>query len=209
MPQKYKVFINDTPLTLAHPDDKSVAHRNEKYHITTRYVGNYKIFRQYMDTLEKSTRFHSVTILHEDVQLLWEVFCQQFKVIEAAGGLIKNPDGQLLFIYRRGSWDMAKGKIDEGETPEIAAVREVLEETGIKATITDPTPTMTYHTYRDRKDLRVLKPTYWFNMYCTETNLTLQHEEDIEDAVWMTVPDFLASDKHIYLGLHDLLSQAF
>ena len=204
MAQKYKVFINDIPLTLAHPADGTVVHRNDKHHITTRYVGNYKIFRQYMDTLEKSTRFHSVTILNEDVGELWRVFCQQFKLVEAAGGLIKNPADELLFIYRRGSWDMAKGKIDDGETPEIAAVREVLEETGISANIIEPAA-ITYHTYRDRKDRRILKPTHWYHMRCTETTLTLQHEEDIEDAVWMKIADFLASDKHIYAGLRDLL----
>ena len=38
------------------------------------------------------------------------------KVIIAAGGIVTNPDNEVLFIFRRGKWDLAKGKLDEGES---------------------------------------------------------------------------------------------
>ena len=55
-------------------------------------------------------------------------FQSLFIIIEAAGGCVFNQKGQLLVIYRRNSWDLPKGKIDKGETPDIAAIREVQEE---------------------------------------------------------------------------------
>ena len=51
--------------------------------------------------------------------------------IEAAGGIIISEKGELLMIFRRGKWDLPKGKIDQGETPPQAAIREVKEETGL------------------------------------------------------------------------------
>jgi len=47
-----------------------------------------------------------------------------------AGGLVTNENNELLMIFRRGKWDLPKGKADEGETVEACALREVEEETG-------------------------------------------------------------------------------
>ncbi|MEI6184694.1 MAG: NUDIX domain-containing protein, partial [Bacteroidota bacterium] len=44
------------------------------------------------------------------------------KVIIAAGGIVTNPDNDILFIFRRGKWDLPKGKLDEGESIEQCAV---------------------------------------------------------------------------------------
>ena len=56
--------------------------------------------------------------------------------VEAAGGYVvrRTPKGNLkvLTIFRRGLWDLPKGKLDPGESPEKGAVREVSEEVGIK-----------------------------------------------------------------------------
>ena len=54
------------------------------------------------------------------------------KEIIAAGGLVFNEDGDLLMIFRRGRWDLPKGKLDDGEQIEDCAVREVKEETGLR-----------------------------------------------------------------------------
>ena len=56
---------------------------------------------------------------------------KSFTVIKAAGGFVVNDEDQLLMIHRRGAWDLPKGKIEPGETPEKAAIREVGEECGI------------------------------------------------------------------------------
>ena len=53
-------------------------------------------------------------------------------MIQAAGGLVNNEKDEILMIFRRGKWDLPKGKLDKGETLEECAVREVEEETGLK-----------------------------------------------------------------------------
>ena len=54
------------------------------------------------------------------------------KTIIAAGGLVENEKGEILMMFRRGFWDLPKGKLDEGESIETCAVREVQEETGLQ-----------------------------------------------------------------------------
>lgn len=53
-----------------------------------------------------------------------------FRQAPAAGGVVMI-DNQFVAIERNGIPDLPKGHIEKGETPEVAAVREVEEETGI------------------------------------------------------------------------------
>jgi 8-oxo-dGTP pyrophosphatase MutT (NUDIX family) len=52
-------------------------------------------------------------------------------IIKAGGGIVVNEQNEVLLIYRRGKWDLPKGKLDDGETIEECALREVKEETGL------------------------------------------------------------------------------
>lgn len=55
-----------------------------------------------------------------------------------AGGVVFNAEGEVLVLgHRDGSWVFPKGHIDEDETFEQAALREVEEESGVEATIVD------------------------------------------------------------------------
>lgn len=111
-------------------------------------------------------------------------------LIEAAGGLVQNAEGAYLFIFRRGKWDLPKGKIDEGESKETAAVREVEEECGIQVSDRGALLKTTYHIYPFKGSL-VLKPTYWYAMKVEGVpTLVPQLEEEITDAVWLK-PDEL------------------
>lgn len=54
------------------------------------------------------------------------------KQTKSAGGIVLNPSGQVAIVKQRyGSWSFPKGHIVDGETPLIAAKREIKEETGI------------------------------------------------------------------------------
>jgi len=55
------------------------------------------------------------------------------KLIMAAGGILER-DGQILLVQRPRyeDWSLPKGKLDRGETPLQAAIREVREETGYR-----------------------------------------------------------------------------
>jgi 8-oxo-dGTP pyrophosphatase MutT (NUDIX family) len=80
-----------------------------------------------------------------------------------AGGLVINKDSKVLFIYRKNKWDLPKGKLDEGENLEEAAIREVVEETGL-----------------DINNLHIKKP-----LLSTGYKSFPQYDEGIEEIVWV------------------------
>lgn len=204
----YKIYINDIPFILS--GDQSLAEKvpGDKTHIVARYNGSPKIFLNYADMLEKGRQLESITIFSEDLDALWADFCSNFKLIEAAGGCVFNPNGELLVIYRRDSWDLPKGKIDRGETPEQASVREVEEETGIGEIDLGEFLGHTYHTYRDPKERRVLKRTYWYRMQTPQSKLTPQTEEDIEIAEWVPPKQFLSRPQlNIYGSIKEVIEK--
>lgn len=107
--------------------------------------------------------------------------------IIAAGGLVFNNERQLLMILRRGKWDLPKGKLDNGESIEECARREVTEETGVKNLEIVNFLGITEHSYFDNwisED--VIKETHWFVMKTTGENMIKpQTEEDIEEIEWI------------------------
>lgn len=178
----YTVFVNDCPLRIA---DASPAAAPE---LTLRYNGKAKFLLQVIGTLEGGRHPDGALVLHPDPAAVWTELRSLYKEIEAAGGAVHH-GSNLLCIYRRGSWDLPKGKIDAGETPSQTALREVTEETGlVDLALGQPLPT-TYHTYRSPKGKRILKPTYWFAMTTKQTQLVPQTEEDIEEARWVPVAE--------------------
>lgn len=202
----YKIYINDTPLFLIEEAQLKNWHAADDRHMVARYPGKAKWLMVYVDMLEKSDRFETVTLYSKNKDQLWQDFQGLFDLIEAAGGLVVNPKNEILFIFRKNHWDLPKGKIDEGESIRSAAVREVMEETGLKeVNMTRPLPA-TYHTYRLKKR-RILKRTYWFAMTAPEQSLFPQSEEEIEQAIWMNLETFTSQPRNIYGNIQDLLNQ--
>ncbi len=106
-------------------------------------------------------------------------------IINAGGGLISNSDGKFLMIYRRGVWDLPKGKQEEGEDIKDTAIRETAEEVGLECDLGDLI-CVTEHIYRIEKSL-ILKKTYWFSMYYSGEKIPVpQTVEQIEKCVWCT-----------------------
>lgn len=111
--------------------------------------------------------------------------CKIFRCIDAAGGLVKNENNEYLFIFRRNKWDLPKGKVDDGETIEHAALREVMEECGLKKIKTEHFIRRTFHIY-PLKNTFVLKTTHWFLMTAAPgQKLIPQTEEDITEITWL------------------------
>ncbi len=106
--------------------------------------------------------------------------------IIAAGGLITNPKGEILWIYRRGFWDLPKGKLDDGETIQSCAMREVQEETGLNNIQLHQMLCFTNHNYFDKYlNEEVVKRTYWFHMSIPDMQDGVpQLSEDIEKIEW-------------------------
>lgn len=118
-----------------------------------------------------------------DFETLWKNFTANFKVIDAAGGLVHNDKNELLFIFRKGKWDLPKGKVEKNELIFDAAKREVEEECGLTDLRVNNKLTTTYHTYKDGGKW-VLKASYWYDMHSNQTKLTPQLEEGITDVCW-------------------------
>ena len=91
-----------------------------------------------------------------------EALRKTFKLAPAAGGIVVT-DGKFVGITRKGIPDLPKGHIEKGETPEIAALREVEEETGISGLKIERELPSTWHCY-ERNGVWELKRTYWYVM---------------------------------------------
>jgi len=130
-------------------------------------------------------KIHAGVFFHDDLEALRKAFFKKFTLVRAAGGLVKNESDQALMIFRRGKWDLPKGKLDPGESLEDCAVREVQEETGLKNVKLIKPLLVTYHTYHEGTKF-ILKESHWFLMESSATeNLRPQTEEDIQEIRWV------------------------
>ncbi|MFC4162264.1 NUDIX hydrolase [Epilithonimonas zeae] len=171
----YKVFINEKRLILSSEPQNSPKILN--------YDGSHS-FDFAIDLLE-NTASQGLNIYHKDVEELWTDFRNYFKNIEAAGGVVINPEDKILFIHRLGKWDLPKGKIEKGESREVAAVREVEEECGIFNLELKDFINSTYHIYTERDGKKILKTTYWFEMFYSGNETPKpQIEEGINEVGW-------------------------
>jgi 8-oxo-dGTP pyrophosphatase MutT (NUDIX family) len=109
----------------------------------------------------------------------------------AAGGVVVNPNNEILWIFRRGFWDLPKGKLDPNETIEACAIREVMEETGISHLVLGKRILTTTHQYYDTfLNKEVEKTTYWYAMTTDRLQVGKpQSEEDIEAIAWVKKAD--------------------
>ena len=173
--QMYKVFINEKELILSSEPQNSPK--------TLNYDGTHS-FDFAIDLLE-NTASQGLNIYYHDLDKLWEAFGNYFKKIEAAGGVVTNNENKILFIHRLGRWDLPKGKMEKGESREMTAVREVEEECGIFDLQLGDFIQSTYHIYTDRDGKKILKTTYWFEMFYKGTEPPKpQIEEGITSVSW-------------------------
>jgi 8-oxo-dGTP pyrophosphatase MutT (NUDIX family) len=193
----YKIYINEKPILLMKTSELADVPKDLVVHLTSRYTGKTRFLLNHIDLMEKTSEPGAVIIYSENYKQLWADFKSLYHIIAAAGGLVYNPEGNVLAIQRMGFWDLPKGKIEKQERKKEAALREVKEETGLTE--------LHYHTYRDPfKDRRVLKKTYWFRMFAPDQNLVPQGEEGIEKAVWIS-PEQLLLQRPIYNSIVDVL----
>lgn len=116
----------------------------------------------------------------------------KLKLIEAGGGVLYRKKGeviQVLIIKRNGNWDLPKGKLENHETIEECAVREVAEEVGVQAPVIDAYLCETYHEYIEKGSV-VGKKTKWYSMkQVINTGLEPQQEEGITQLKWIDPED--------------------
>jgi len=113
------------------------------------------------------------------------------KRIIAAGGLVTNEKNEVLLIFRRGFWDLPKGKLDNGESIEACALREVQEETGLSTIQLGKFISITLHEYFDTylKE-EVIKESHWYHMKILGDPILIpQTEEDITLIKWVPLKE--------------------
>ncbi len=105
----------------------------------------------------------------------------------SAGGVVYKKEGRKTFVLvaqhsQHHGWVFPKGLIDKGEKKEETAVREVEEETGIKAKILKPLkPIEFWYVFEGEK---IKKRVYYFLMEATGGN-TENHDNEMENVEWL------------------------
>ncbi len=183
--------------------DKRKVLKEEKDTIYMEGISNYNV--QSISTEIEKPDFERGIIFHENLQELKDHFFDQFEIIQAGGGLVRNEKGEILLIFRRGKWDLPKGKLDSGEAIEECAVREVKEETGLREVELGKPAGITYHTYVE-KGTRILKESHWFEMKANSSEILIpQTEEDILEIKWVSGEELQECLKNTYSMIEDIL----
>ncbi len=172
----YVIFYNNKPIYLS--DNASNCTNLKSFDFN-----NIDIF----DLLNQLKKDHlkGFCLIDDNITALFQNVIKNFKVIEAAGGLVFNDVKELLFIFRNGKWDLPKGKVEKGESVSQTALREVTEECGVNNLKLDSFFDKTYHIY-ELNNRFIFKITHWFKMTSTQKiTLVPQLEEGITKAVFL------------------------
>jgi|TARA_B110000116_G_C16800255_1_gene569841 8-oxo-dGTP pyrophosphatase MutT (NUDIX family) len=195
----YKVFYNQKPLFFT---TDLTNNSDETPLLFIKYTSALVIVNALRN---KNTK--AVYLYHPKEEKLEKHFLKHFPVVEAAGGLVEHTDGRYLFIYRNDKWDLPKGKIEKNEVIIDAAIREVMEETGVGDLMATKPLNTTYHVFNAKGKFK-LKKTYWFLMKSNyDAPLVPQEEENIQAAVWRSKTDFPLLMKNAYENIKILLKE--
>ena len=106
--------------------------------------------------------------------------------VRAAGGVVIR-DGLVAVVHRPryDDWSLPKGKLDAGETFEAAALREVWEETGLRAAVGRELPPVHYEVRGRPKVVR-----YW--LMSVDEDPGFSPNEEVDELRWLSPEDALA-----------------
>lgn len=199
-----KIYFNDKPLFLTDtitPEIEPYVHHDDAVYIDEFSPQGIKSMIHEM----RQEKVHAGIFHHPQVAELEKAFKKKFMIIKAAGGLVVNEDNHILFIFRRGKWDLPKGKLDAGELLETCAVREVKEETGLEEAHLKKHLITTYHTY-DESGHHILKETWWYLLTAPKSQpLTPQAVEQITQIEWADPTDLKKYTSNTYPLVIDVL----
>ncbi|WP_299012315.1 NUDIX domain-containing protein [uncultured Polaribacter sp.] len=187
----YKVFVNDKPIIVTSSQQKD---NNFPVYILKNIVFEEIVYKLKNNLLE------GVNLYVQDLDAGWQQLLQNIKVVSAAGGLVLNDKKEVLFIFRNGTWDLPKGRIEKGEAIEETAVREVEEECGIQNLKLIASLITTYHVYFEEKIK--LKETFWFLMSSNfKGKLIPQLEEGITEVGFKSTAEITKALQNSYKNI--------
>ena len=96
----------------------------------------------------------------------------------------------LVSVGKPARWQLPKGIVDPGETPEVTAVREVEEEAGIKTKLLQKLDTIEYWYVGNKGQQRVRfhKFVHFFLLAYTSGDIG-KHDWEVNEARWVTIKD--------------------
>lgn len=203
-----KIYFDDKPLFLCNDVDASLqpyVHHDDAVFIDELNLHTVKSMIHEM----QDTTVHAGVFFHNDLKELKETFFKKFTLIKAGGGFVQNEKDAVLMMFRRGKWDLPKGKLDIKETIEECAIRETEEETGLKnIDLISPLIT-TYHTYHEGTKF-MLKESSWFKMKVNgEQKLIPQTSEQISKLEWVDKDELEKYKKNSFPSVIDVLNAGF
>ena len=197
----YKVFFNDRTVYFSDDFSRTVEKSKGLFY----KFNNGPELQEVIDLFLSLKHIRKLYLSHKDLTSLVQEFKSCFTLIDAGGGLVFNPKGEFLAIKRNGIWDLPKGKLEKGEDFEMAALREVEEETGLKKLVMVQPIMSTYHTYQ-MGGQKVLKKTRWFEMhYPGKKDPVLEEKEGITKHRWVRPGEAGFFRKNSYGSILDVL----
>ena len=203
-----KIFFDNKPLFLCDNIDDSIqpyVHLDDAVFIDEMNSHATKSMIHEM----QQPKVHAGVYFHKKLEELKKGFFKKFTIVKAAGGFILNEDDHVLLIFRRGKWDLPKGKLDKNESLEKCAVREIKEETALRNIQLQAPLITTYHTYHEGSRF-MLKETSWFTMRVTgKQDLIPQKEENIEKLEWVPESGVKKYFKNSFPSIEDVIEAGF
>jgi 8-oxo-dGTP pyrophosphatase MutT (NUDIX family) len=202
--QSYKIYFNEGALVIAESPSELRGLSN------LYYIGDDEMHKSFkiLTTAESNGKVLNFGLISPDPEATFKEFVENYTVIQAAGGLVFSKEGQLLTIKRNGVWDMPKGKIEKHEDQRAAALREVMEETGINMINISEKAGETYHAYFE-DDATMLKVTHWYFMNASASSkLKPQQEEGISEVKWADKDWFRGEEFTTYQSIRDIVKKA-
>jgi len=192
----HKIFVGDKPIILTTEIEKETNFKN--YLLKTVKLGT--VIRKLNKTSLQEAR-----LIHKNKNKLLKKFLKKLPNVIAGGGKVYNNNGEILFIFRNGKWDLPKGKAEAKETIDQTAIREVEEETGVEGLrITKPLE-MTYHIFKRNGRYRI-KITYWFEMRTSYSGkLIAQEKEGITKVAWLNKEQTQEALQNSYANIKRLI----
>jgi 8-oxo-dGTP pyrophosphatase MutT (NUDIX family) len=194
----YKVFVNDKPFFLTNEIVKET---------------DFQFFLLESADIEKlvvnmyNNKINKCYLYYPDEKVILKKLKEKIPVQRAAGGLVFNKKGQVLFIFRNGKWDLPKGGKEKREKMKLTAMREVEEETGVDNLIITKRLQKTYHIFK-RNGVYKLKITQWYKMITNFEGIPVgQLDEGIEKVAWLNPEQIQEAMKNSYENIKLILQE--
>ncbi len=192
----YKVFVNRLIINLT--SDKKYLDDSKTYLLSSISI---------KEIIKKLKIYDEVFLYYPDKKKLLKEFKKKLSTIKAAGGIVINKNNEILFIYRKGKWDLPKGKMEKNEDKKDSALREVIEETGVKKLKIVNFFSTTFHLIKVKREY-FLKETHWYKMKTKyDGKLKPQKSEGIISAKWKTLDEAFEIKKKTFRNIAIILTK--